>query len=129
MITIYYSVKPSLVIRKMGITTKPDPKNDERQTIATNEHFDTIYDPDRGIGFKFLQETLDRSLSEIKFQLKEAKLPLINDDQPLLTTEEWALMSGLDKKVLESHGFETASIEFEKVEWDLTSRGLEKILS
>ena len=113
MTTIYYSVKPSLVIRKMKITTKPDPKNDDRQTLATSEHFDTIYDPDRGIGFKFPLEKMDRSLTEIEFVLKEAKLPLIHEDQPLLSTPVWAMMSGLDKKILESHGFNLVSDDTE----------------
>lgn len=120
MITIYYDVKPSMVIRKMKIATKPDPIKEEVQLLHSNEHFSILYDPDNGMAFNINDlENLSRSINEIKHVLKEAKLPLINKNQPLLHIREWAFMSGKDREVLETQGFTKDTIMLERVEWSL----------
>ena len=100
--SIYYSVKPSLVTRKLRIKL-PDPKKEEIQILSSNEYFDIVYDPDKGIAFNILLEHLDRGLVEVESTLKEAKLHFIYEEESLLSFTPWAFMSGLDQQVLESH--------------------------
>lgn len=104
MTTLYYDAKPSLVVRKLKLR-KPDPNKDELQTLLKNEHFEVVYDPDKGIVFELNVDTLDRSLVEVKHTLKEAKLPINLEDDSLLEVRQWAFFSGKDQEVLEAHGF------------------------
>jgi hypothetical protein len=118
MIYLHYSGKPSLTLRKLKIPHPSRGVGDERQTVAKNEHFDIVYDPDKGIFFKFLQEDIDIALTEIKHRLKVAKLPIEfeSGSESLLSVEEWSMMSGLERKSLELHGIEIVPFKPEEVQ-------------
>lgn len=80
-----YSVKPTLVFKKLGITPKIDALSDDKVTLISLGKSDLVYDPNLGIQAVIDSTLVSEGLDEVKKYLKGNKLPVNHEGTSLLT--------------------------------------------
>jgi hypothetical protein len=96
-----YSVKPTLVFKKLGIVPKIDTLSDDKITLISLAKSDLVYDPNLGIQVVISPADLSEGLDEVKKYLKGNKLPISNEGASLLTVH-------VSKDLLYEEGIPTA---------------------
>ena len=105
MIEASYSVRPSLVAKKVGYTGKLLPEGPV-VTLAENENSSILFDPEQGsIKIQLSFEKMDEAVKEVVEKLQGAKLPLLHENESLLSVQAWAFTSKDEVAVMESNGF------------------------
>ena len=96
-----YSVKPTLVFKKLGIVPKIDTLSDDKVMLISLEKSDLVYDPNLGIQVVISPADLSEGLDEVKKYLKGNKLPIADDGNSLLTVH-------VSKELLHEEGVPSA---------------------
>jgi len=101
-----YTVKPSLVAKRLGYKGKLTTEG-AAITLAENEHSKFIFDPEQGsVKITLNFDTMNEAVLEVVERLKESKLPLVFENESLLSVQAWAFTSKEDVAIMESNGFE-----------------------
>ena len=80
-----YTVKPTLVFKKLGIVPKIDTLSDDKVVLVSLGKSDILYDPNEGIQVAIEKDNLSEGLDEVKNYLKGNKLPVNHEGASLLT--------------------------------------------
>lgn len=75
-------------------------------TLAQTEHSQFIFDPEQGtVKITINFDTMNEAVLEVVEKLKESKLPLVFENESLLSVQAWAFTSKEDVAIMESNGF------------------------
>jgi len=96
-----YSVKPTLVAQRLGKKLRVD----QKAPLVMTENLQVHYDPDMGIIVTMELPRVVEGIQELRTVLNEARLPLLHENETLLTATTWAFQSGNDVALMESAGF------------------------
>lgn len=101
-----YTVRPSLVAKRIGYKGKLATEGPVI-TLAENEHSNILFDPEQGtIKIELSFDAMDEAMKEMVEKLQEAKLPLLHENESLLSVKAWAFTSKDEVAIMESNGFE-----------------------
>ena len=104
-----YAGKPSLVAKRLGRTIKAD----NHALLHMGEHSQVHYDPEQGIMITVVQASLKEGMNEVKALFTSAKLPMVHDGEPLITSRTYCFTSGHEVALMESAGFKKTETTWE----------------
>jgi hypothetical protein len=100
-----YTVRPSLVAKRIGYKGKLTTEG-PAITLAENEHSTIVFDPEQGaIKIALSFDQMDEAVKELVEKLQSVKLPLLHENESLLSVKAWAFTSMDEVAIMESNGF------------------------